>query len=131
MEPAGSTGFYRSDYMAGLLSEPDRLWFDLLAVKPPVRSGSKNYVGDTIVEGLEAHCQLPCAHWIYFMIMKSIELPSHSRELEDSPTEFLVYRMTSAIDGRRGNRVLRQVRCAARSADMDVVDEQDEAIRAV
>jgi hypothetical protein len=39
-KPASSTGFYRSDYMDGLLSEPDRytLWFDLLSVKPPVRS---------------------------------------------------------------------------------------------
>ena len=45
-KPAGSTGFQRSDCMNGLLSEPSRysLWFDLLPVRPPVRSGPNNQV---------------------------------------------------------------------------------------
>ena len=40
-KPAGLTGFYRFNYLNGLLSEPDRfrLWFGLLAVQfGPVRS---------------------------------------------------------------------------------------------
>lgn len=40
-----STGFYRFNCMDDLLSEPNwyRLWFDLLLVRPPIRSGSNNY----------------------------------------------------------------------------------------
>jgi hypothetical protein len=34
----GSTGFYQSDCMDGLLSEPDRYTFGFLLVGPPVRS---------------------------------------------------------------------------------------------
>lgn len=52
-------------------------------------------------------------------------------ELEQSPIEFLVYLMSSAIDSRRGNRVLRQVRRSVAPVDMDDVDAQDEAIRAI
>jgi hypothetical protein len=43
-KPAGSAGFFRFDCTNDLLSEPDRwrLWFDLLPVQPPVRSGPNN-----------------------------------------------------------------------------------------
>lgn len=39
--------------------------------------------------------------------------------------------MSSAIDCRHGNKVLRRVRRSVTPADMDDVDTQDEAIRAV
>jgi hypothetical protein len=52
-ELAGSTSFYRSDCMDGLLSEPDRytLWFGLLPVGPPVRSGPNNNATSTSISG--------------------------------------------------------------------------------
>jgi hypothetical protein len=49
-KPAGLTGFFRFNCTDGLLSEPDRcrLWFGLLPVEPPIRSGLNNYDLETV-----------------------------------------------------------------------------------
>lgn len=86
---------------------------------------------DTIAEGIRSRRQLPYAHWISYLIMRELDQQPHIKGLAESATKFPVYRMTSVVDGQRGNRAMRQARQAARPADSNTIDEQDEAIRAV
>jgi hypothetical protein len=47
---------------------------------------------DTLAEGFKGHCQLPYAHWIYFLIWCACDLPAEIREeIIDTTTTFPEY----------------------------------------
>jgi hypothetical protein len=47
---------------------------------------------DTLAEGFKSHRQLPYAHWIYFIIRSTYDLPVEIRaEISDTTTAFLEY----------------------------------------
>ena len=50
---------------------------------------------DTLVEGFKGHCQLPYAHWIYFLILQACSHipPKVVSELTSTTTKFPEYDM--------------------------------------
>jgi hypothetical protein len=64
---------------------------------------------DTLAEGFKGYCQLPYAHWIYFMIFMALApLPAEVvAELTSTTTEFPEYDMHQMMGSSTGSRTPR------------------------
>lgn len=84
---------------------------------------------DTIAEGFKCHRQLSFAHWICYILMKSIDrmFAESVATMRKTPTTFLVYNKSQLLGAQPGNRVARQPHQTP--AVPEIEEEHDETIR--